>query len=117
MAYQYLQALPQIAAGASNKIWIVPAELTKALEGISGAFGGLRLGPEPDADAQVPGGPLAPEAAKEALAAAEEAANSAAQAAAVAAAETGDPRGLPAAATKTPSVPPAPAEDPKPEHA
>ena len=117
MAYQYLQALPQIAAGASNKIWIVPAELTKALEGISGAFGGLRLGPEPDADAQVPGSPLAPEAAKEALAAAEEAANSAAQAAAVAAAETGDPRGLPAAATKTPSVPPAPAEDPKPEHA
>ena len=41
MAYQYLQALPQIAAGASNKIWIVPAELTKALEGIGGALGGL----------------------------------------------------------------------------
>ena len=38
MAYQYLQALPQIAAGASNKIWIVPAELTKALEGIGGAL-------------------------------------------------------------------------------
>jgi regulator of protease activity HflC (stomatin/prohibitin superfamily) len=44
MAYQYLQALPQIAAGASNKIWIVPAELTKALEGIGGALGGLTLG-------------------------------------------------------------------------
>src|SRR6185312_5244174 len=41
MAYQYLQALPQIAAGASNKLWIVPAELTKALEGIGGALGGL----------------------------------------------------------------------------
>src|SRR5262249_7521436 len=41
MAYQYLQALPQIAAGAANKVWIVPAELTKALEGIGGALGGL----------------------------------------------------------------------------
>ena len=41
MAYQYLQALPQIAAGAANKVWIVPAELTRALEGIGGALGGL----------------------------------------------------------------------------
>ncbi|NUO55070.1 MAG: SPFH/Band 7/PHB domain protein [Hamadaea sp.] len=41
MAYQYLQALPQIAQGASNKLWIVPAELSRALEGISNAFGGL----------------------------------------------------------------------------
>jgi regulator of protease activity HflC (stomatin/prohibitin superfamily) len=41
LAYQYLQALPQIAAGQANKIWIVPVELTKALEGISGALGGL----------------------------------------------------------------------------
>jgi regulator of protease activity HflC (stomatin/prohibitin superfamily) len=41
MAYQYLQALPQIAAGQANKVWIVPAELTRALEGIGGAVGGL----------------------------------------------------------------------------
>src|SRR5688572_206188 len=53
MAYQYLQALPQIAAGASNKIWIVPTELTKALEGIAGAFGGLTLG-GPGAAAESP---------------------------------------------------------------
>src|SRR5438045_203469 len=33
LAYQYLQALPQIAAGPSNKVWLIPAELTKALEG------------------------------------------------------------------------------------
>jgi len=46
LAYQYLQALPQIAAGASNKVWIVPAELTKALEGISGALGGLTISPD-----------------------------------------------------------------------
>ena len=31
LAYQYLQALPQIAAGPANKVWIVPTELTKAL--------------------------------------------------------------------------------------
>src|SRR5919202_6120088 len=41
LAYQYMQALPQIAAGQSSKVWIVPAELTKALEGIGGALGGL----------------------------------------------------------------------------
>ena len=41
LAYQYLQALPQIANGAANKVWIVPAELTKALEGMGGALGGL----------------------------------------------------------------------------
>jgi regulator of protease activity HflC (stomatin/prohibitin superfamily) len=41
LAYQYLQALPQIANGQANKVWIVPAELTKALEGLGGALGGL----------------------------------------------------------------------------
>jgi regulator of protease activity HflC (stomatin/prohibitin superfamily) len=41
MAWQYLQALPQIAAGASNKLWIIPAEVTKLLEGISSRFGDL----------------------------------------------------------------------------
>src|SRR3954466_3255631 len=41
MAYQYLQGLPQIAAGQSNKLWILPVELTKALEGIGGALGGI----------------------------------------------------------------------------
>ncbi|MEU7819483.1 SPFH domain-containing protein [Catellatospora sp. NPDC049133] len=46
MAWQYLQALPQIAAGASNKLWIVPVELTKALDGIASTFGGLRSDPE-----------------------------------------------------------------------
>jgi regulator of protease activity HflC (stomatin/prohibitin superfamily) len=31
LAYQYVQALPQIAQGASNKVWIVPAEFQRAL--------------------------------------------------------------------------------------
>ena len=39
LAYQYLQVLPQIARGDSNKMWIVPSELTDALRGISGALG------------------------------------------------------------------------------
>ncbi len=38
LAYQYLQALPQIAAGDSNKVWVVPAELTSALESFGAAF-------------------------------------------------------------------------------
>jgi regulator of protease activity HflC (stomatin/prohibitin superfamily) len=50
LAYQYLQALPQIAAGQANKVWIVPAEFTKALEGIGGALGNL---------VQESGGPIA----------------------------------------------------------
>jgi regulator of protease activity HflC (stomatin/prohibitin superfamily) len=35
LAYQYLQVLPQIAQGDSNKIWVIPSELTNALGGIS----------------------------------------------------------------------------------
>src|SRR5919202_4711961 len=31
LAYQYLQMLPQIAEGESNKLWIIPSEFTKAL--------------------------------------------------------------------------------------
>ncbi|MDR0504935.1 MAG: SPFH/Band 7/PHB domain protein [Bifidobacteriaceae bacterium] len=40
LAYQYLQMLPQIAEGNANKLWIVPAELTAALQGLGKAFGG-----------------------------------------------------------------------------
>ena len=54
LAYQYLQALPQIAAGASNKIWIVPVELTKALEGIGGALTGLLPGAGPITTEPIP---------------------------------------------------------------
>jgi regulator of protease activity HflC (stomatin/prohibitin superfamily) len=39
LAYQYLQVLPQIAQGDANKLWIVPAELGKALEGLGNAVG------------------------------------------------------------------------------
>jgi regulator of protease activity HflC (stomatin/prohibitin superfamily) len=39
LAYQYLQTLPQIAQGDANKLWIIPSEVGKALEGLSGAIG------------------------------------------------------------------------------
>jgi regulator of protease activity HflC (stomatin/prohibitin superfamily) len=36
LAYQYLQTLPQLAQGDANKMWIVPSEFAKALEGLAG---------------------------------------------------------------------------------
>ncbi|MFL6181104.1 MAG: SPFH domain-containing protein, partial [Actinomycetes bacterium] len=38
LAYQYLQALPQIAASPSNKLWIIPAELSAAVSQLGEAF-------------------------------------------------------------------------------
>jgi regulator of protease activity HflC (stomatin/prohibitin superfamily) len=38
LAYQYIQSLPAIAQGDSNKIWVIPAELTAAMSLLSGAF-------------------------------------------------------------------------------
>ena len=37
LAYQYLQTLPQIAAGESNKVWIIPSDLQQAVGRIAGA--------------------------------------------------------------------------------
>ena len=42
LAYQYVQALPMIAQGESNKVWIVPAEFQRALG---------RIGRDEDKDA------------------------------------------------------------------
>src|SRR6186713_461370 len=44
LAYQYLQVLPQIAQGESNKVWIIPSEVTAALGRLSEAL------PKPDRD-------------------------------------------------------------------
>jgi regulator of protease activity HflC (stomatin/prohibitin superfamily) len=44
LAYQYLQMLPQIAQGTANKLWIVPSEMGKALEGLGSIVGGLTNG-------------------------------------------------------------------------
>jgi len=59
LAYQYLQMLPQIAQGDANKLWIVPSELGKALEGIGGFFGNAGGDDKPqrsdDAGPKIPG--------------------------------------------------------------
>jgi regulator of protease activity HflC (stomatin/prohibitin superfamily) len=40
LAYQYLQVLPQIAQGESNKVWIIPSEVTQALGRLTDALPG-----------------------------------------------------------------------------
>jgi len=40
LAYQYLQVLPQIAQGESNKVWIIPSEVTQALGQLAQALPG-----------------------------------------------------------------------------
>jgi hypothetical protein len=40
LAYQYLQTLPQIAAGAGNTFWVIPSEMTSALKAVTSAFTG-----------------------------------------------------------------------------
>ncbi|MGA4669793.1 SPFH domain-containing protein [Propionibacteriaceae bacterium Y1923] len=40
LAYQYLQMLPTLAQGDSNKMWIVPSELNDALKGLGQVMGG-----------------------------------------------------------------------------
>jgi regulator of protease activity HflC (stomatin/prohibitin superfamily) len=44
LAYQYLQMLPQIADGASNKLWIIPSEFTQALAKVAGSVTGALEG-------------------------------------------------------------------------
>jgi regulator of protease activity HflC (stomatin/prohibitin superfamily) len=40
LAYQYLQVLPQIAQGDSNKVWIIPSEFAQALGQLGSVIGG-----------------------------------------------------------------------------
>src|SRR6266513_5326365 len=42
LAYQYLQVLPQIAQGETNKIWIIPSEVTQALGQLTAALPGSK---------------------------------------------------------------------------
>src|SRR5436305_1646381 len=46
LAYQYLQVLPQIAQGDSNKIWIIPSEFQQALGQLAQALPGANAKPE-----------------------------------------------------------------------
>src|ERR671910_2638093 len=38
LAYQYLQMLPQLAQGAGSTFWVIPSEVTSALQDVSRAF-------------------------------------------------------------------------------
>ena len=51
LAYQYLQTLPLIAQGDSNKLWLIPSEFTHALERFQEEF-------TPSANGQAPIPPL-----------------------------------------------------------
>jgi hypothetical protein len=57
LANQYLQTLPQMAQGEANKVWIVPSDFGKALEGFTrmlgapGEDGVFRFEPSPVDDA------------------------------------------------------------------
>jgi regulator of protease activity HflC (stomatin/prohibitin superfamily) len=42
LAYQYLQMMPKIAEGDANKVWIVPSEIGKALEGLGSTMSSLQ---------------------------------------------------------------------------
>jgi regulator of protease activity HflC (stomatin/prohibitin superfamily) len=39
LAYQYLQTLPEMARGEANKVWMVPSDFGKALEGFTRMLG------------------------------------------------------------------------------
>ncbi len=42
LAHRYLQAIPEVAKGDANKVWIIPAELTGALDRIRDGLSGPR---------------------------------------------------------------------------
>ncbi|MBL1077185.1 SPFH/Band 7/PHB domain protein [Nocardia sp. 2] len=56
LAYQYMQTLPMVARGDANKVWLVPSDFGKALEGFArnfadqGADGVFRYEPTPDGE-------------------------------------------------------------------
>ena len=39
LAYQYLQTLPQMAQGDANKVWVVPSDFSRSLEGFAKSLG------------------------------------------------------------------------------
>jgi regulator of protease activity HflC (stomatin/prohibitin superfamily) len=40
LAHRYLQAIPEVAKGDANKVWVIPAELTSALSRLKDGLGG-----------------------------------------------------------------------------
>ncbi|MGH8870262.1 MAG: SPFH domain-containing protein [Actinomycetes bacterium] len=58
LAYQYMQMLPRIAQGDANKVWVIPAEIGKALDGL----GQVVRTRQPGADEAAPDGQEPPAA-------------------------------------------------------
>ncbi len=44
LAYQYMQMLPTLAKGDSNKVWVIPSELNDALKGLGSVVGDVASG-------------------------------------------------------------------------
>ncbi len=68
LAYQYIQSLPQIAQGAGSSVWVIPSEVTNALQNLSSAFASSGLtgssgpaGPSADSEAPAANGAARPE--------------------------------------------------------
>jgi regulator of protease activity HflC (stomatin/prohibitin superfamily) len=80
LAYQYLQTLPQLAQGEGNTFWVVPSEITAALQGVSRAFSEV-LPPSPATRDRPAGDTAAAEAANDTARAAQAAAEALADAA------------------------------------
>jgi len=110
LAYQYLQMLPKIAEGDANKVWIVPSEIGRALEGLGTSIGKIPGIPQDS------GGPRKridvsavdlPSSDDEALASAEDAVQDAIAAASSAATEVAPP---PLEAPESPESPEEPGQ-------
>jgi regulator of protease activity HflC (stomatin/prohibitin superfamily) len=56
LAYQYLQMLPQIAAGEGSTMWMIPSELTQAMGAMASGF----KAPEPAEHVAAPNGAVSP---------------------------------------------------------
>ena len=46
LAYQYLQVLPELAKGQGNTFWVIPSEVTTALQSVTKAFADGKIGPD-----------------------------------------------------------------------
>jgi regulator of protease activity HflC (stomatin/prohibitin superfamily) len=122
LAYQYLQTLPQMAQGEANKVWLVPSDFGKALEGFTrmlgapGEDGVFRFEPSP-VDESV--ATSRPEDDDESIKDWFETAGDPEIAKVVADAEAEARRSVPAigAPPASPPAPPAPQPPPAPDHA
>ncbi len=113
LAYQYLQMMPKIAEGDANKVWVIPSEITKALEGLGSSVHEIAGIPK-DATprTRVDMGPTEPQ-----LPQSSDAGASAAQVAVQEAIEAAQAAANPGKSTKAsaPPEPPAPDDAPPPQ--